>query len=265
GSHQRSWLWGRRAVMEVLKHRRWPINQLYLGENLSDEERNQVARAAIDMGVTVQVEPPKRLRELCHNRQHQGFLARMSPFPYTAFNQLIGLIAAPNQPAQPLVAVLDAVQDPYNFGAILRSAEVLGVRATLVGTQGQVGVNSHVARSSAGAVNRIPICCETNLTQAVSRLKSRGFEIVGASEKADDTPCTDFNFDRPVALILGNEGKGISQPLLEQCDAMVSVPQSGEIGSLNVAVAASILFYEAQRRKRIKSLETETDNEQRDV
>ncbi len=249
GNHQRAWLWGRRAVQEVLDHQHWPVNLLILGENLSDEERDHVSTQAVELGISVQVESPKRIQELCRNRQHQGYLARMAQYPYTPFDQLVGLVNAPDLSAPPLIAVLDSIQDPYNFGAVLRSAEVLGVRATLVGKHGQVEVNSHVARSSAGAVNRVPVCCEKDLPHAVSILKNRGFTIVGASEKATDTPCQDFDFNQSVALVMGNEGQGISRVLMELCDHLVSIPQSGAIGSLNVTVAASILFYEAQRQK----------------
>ncbi len=258
GNHQRAWLWGRRAVQEVLDHQHWPINLLILGENLSDEERDHVSKQAVEKDISVQVESAKRIQELCRNRQHQGYLARMAPYPYVPFEQLLELANASGASAPPLIVVLDSIQDPYNFGAVLRSAEVLGVSATLVGVHGQVDVNSHVARSSSGAVNRVPIARQADLAHGVGVLKDRGFTIVGASEKATDTDCHDFDFNRPVALIMGNEGQGISKPIMEKCDHLVSIPQSGAIGSLNVAVAASIFFYEAQRQK--KQPDNETDN-----
>jgi 23S rRNA (guanosine2251-2'-O)-methyltransferase len=147
-----------------------------------------------------------------------------------------------------LCVLLDRVQDPYNFGAMLRSAEVFAADAVFIGEREQVGVTSMVARSSAGAVNRVPIVRVAELEAAADRLRARGLTLVGASEKGEGI-LTGVDFTRPVAVMIGSEGVGIRDSLTSRCERLVRIPQAGRIGSLNAAVAASIFLYEARRQR----------------
>jgi 23S rRNA (guanosine2251-2'-O)-methyltransferase len=144
--------------------------------------------------------------------------------------------------------VLDAIQDTFNFGAIVRSAEAMGARGIFVGTASQAGVNSLVARASAGAVNRIPIAETEDLGALFDILRQAGAQVLAADEKGG-TPCTACDLCRPTAVVLGNEGRGVRPELLSQCDERVCIPMSGAIASLNVAAAAAVLLYEAWRQK----------------
>lgn len=242
GSHQRSWLWGRNLVRETLAAGRWPIVELRLAEDLPGDELNAALQTAGNQGVTAEVVSREVLERLCHTSEHQGYLARMGSFPYQTTQDI--LAAAPGRA---LFLILDSLHDPYNFGAILRSAEIFGVTGVFIGTARQVPVTSMVARSSAGGVNRVPIAQVEDLAQLASQLKSSGFEIVGASEKGTVT-LPEFTFPERTAIVIGNEGEGIGEPLLAECTRLVRIPQVGQLGCLNAAVAASIFCYEAGKR-----------------
>jgi 23S rRNA (guanosine2251-2'-O)-methyltransferase len=221
---------------------RWPIAELRLADDLPGDELNAAMEKAKNQGVTAEVVPRDALERLCHTSEHQGYLARMGPFPYQTVDALLAASSG-----RALFLVLDALQDPYNFGAILRSAEIFGVTGVVIGTARQVPVTSMVARSSAGGVNRVPIAHVEDLAQLASQLKSSGFEIVGASEKGTVT-LPEFRFPKCTAIVIGNEGEGIGEPLLGECTRLVRIPQVGQLGCLNAAVAASIFCYEAGKR-----------------
>lgn len=242
GSHQKCWLWGRHLVIETLRAGRWPILDLYLSDRLPAALAGEAREAAERVGVPICVESPDALSRRCHTEEHQGFLARMSEFPYARMEDILA-----ERPASPLYALTAGIQDPHNLGAILRSAEVFGLDALFIEERGQVGVTSMVARSSAGAVNRIPVA-RARLLALADRMRAEGIAVVGASEKAA-TGISDFDFARPCAIVIGNEGSGISAELAARCSAMVRIPQAGAIGSLNAAAAAAVFFYEARRQR----------------
>jgi 23S rRNA (guanosine2251-2'-O)-methyltransferase len=248
GSHQRSWVWGRHAVLEILHAQQWPAREVYLDEALAPGDLCVARSLAEQMGATITIEPAERLTQLCNTAEHQGYLARMRPFPYADADAMLAHPALDGSGAAPLFALLDGIQDPFNFGAIIRSAEALGVAAVAIGGHRQAEVTSQVARSSAGAVNRLPIVRVEDLPDLARRLQERGVRLAAASEKAARA-CSDWDFSTPAALVLGNEGHGVSPELMDLCDVRLCVPQHGGIGSLNVAAAAAILFYEAARQR----------------
>ena len=254
GNHQKCWIWGRNTVAETLAAGRWDILELHLADSLPTEERESLQNIARRQDVPVAVEPAEQLHRTCKSAEHQGVIAKMPPFPYSDPQAVLTA-----RPPCPLYVILDAIQDPFNFGAIVRSAEVLGVDAVFIGENQQVGVTSLVARTSAGAVNHIPIARVPDLTEFVRRLRETPVCIVGASAEAK-VPVHQYDFQKPTAMIVGNEGRGISEELLLLCDETLRIPQSGRVGSLNAAVAASIIFYEAsrQRRERAKSNQPKT-------
>jgi 23S rRNA (guanosine2251-2'-O)-methyltransferase len=243
GSHQKCWIWGRNAVMETLQAGRWLILDLYLSRQLPPDLLGQASALSARQGLTPAVEDPEVLARLCHTTEHQGYLARMTDFPYAGEAQVMDAL-----PANPFCLILDGIQDPYNFGAIIRSAEVFGANAIFIGEAGQVGVTSMVVRSSAGAVNRIPIVRVPDLETLAGDLKVRNIRIVAASEKATGN-LMDNDFRPGSAIVIGNEGVGPRPGLLTLCDSVVKIPQVGHIGSLNAAVAAGIFFYEVRRQR----------------
>jgi len=243
GSHQRCWIWGRYPVLETLRAGRWPVLELRLADRLGAGERTETEKLARQSGTAVSVVPLEELTELCGSTEHQGYAAKMPPFPYADANQVL---AAAGE--CPLFLMLDSLQDPHNFGAILRSADALGIDGVFVGTTGQAEVTSLVARSSAGAVNHVPLAQVEDLTELATLMKERGWRLIAASEK-EGLPADQCDFCGPTVLVIGNEGAGIRPELLRQCDANVTIPQFGHAASLNAAVSAGILLYEARRQR----------------
>lgn len=249
GSHQKCWLWGRNAVVEAIRGELWPIVELHISDDLPADEREMVCRAAARLGISPAIVPDSEIVKLCHTAEHQGYLAKMAEYPYAEWSEtLVALRALPN----PLALALDAVQDPYNFGAILRSAEVFGVDAVLIGANGQVGVTSMVARSSAGAVNRVTIARVADLPRALCAMRDAGMAIIGASEHAEST-IENIDFGCGLALVIGSEGSGLSPAVQKECGGFARIRQHGSIGSLNAAIAASIILYEIRRQRAHKS------------
>jgi len=243
GSHQKCWLWGRNVVLETLRAGAWPVLELHLAGTLAADELEAARRLAERHGIQVKVQAAARLEQLCHAPEHQGYLAKMGPFSYADAEMLLA-----DRPPAPLYAVLDSIQDPHNFGAVVRSAEVFGLDAVFIAEREQVGVTTAVARASAGAVSRVPIARVVDLPVLAARLKAAGVALVAASEKAD-APITAHDFLGATAIVIGSEAHGIRPALLERCDALVRIPQHGRIGSLNAAAAAAVVFYEARRQR----------------
>lgn len=243
GNHQKCWIWGRHTVLETLRAGKWPILELIVSRELAETERREVFGLAAEAGLRVRLEESDAIRRLCGSGEHQGLIARMPPYPYDSVDSLLETC-----PPAPLFVILDSFQDPYNFGALLRSADIFGVDGVFVSDRGQVDVTSLAARASAGAVNHVRIAQVASLPELARRLRERGVSLVAASEKAQ-TPVSQFDFRQAAAVIIGNEGAGIRPELLELCDAHVTIPQQGHVGSLNAAVSAGVLLYEASRQR----------------
>lgn len=243
GSHARCWIWGRNLVRETLIVGRWPIVELHLAEGLPDDQLEEARAMATHLGARVRIAGRDVLDRLGHTSEHQGYLAKMGPFPYTTADDLLA-----GAPRRPLYLVLDAIQDPYNFGAMLRSAGAFAVDGVFVGTVHQAPVSSMVARSSAGVVNRVAIAQVDDLVGLAQTLQDRKVSLVGASEKAD-LSLTACDFRDATAIVIGNEGTGIRAELLERCDALARIPIDGSVGSLNAAAAAAVFCFEVRRQR----------------
>jgi len=243
GSHQRCWIWGRMPVLETLHAGRWPVLELHLSERLAADETDHAVRAAERLAVPVTIAAPATLARLCRSEEHQGYLAKMPPFPYDDPAELLD-----ERPERPFYVLLDSLQDPFNFGAILRSVDALGVDAVFVGDTGQVEVTSLVVRASAGAVNHVRLARVGDLATWIGQLQQAGIAVVGTTPSAK-RDVSRYDFRAPVAVVLGNEAGGIRPQVLELCDERVSIRQYGHIGSLNAAVSAGILFYEVRRQR----------------
>jgi 23S rRNA (guanosine2251-2'-O)-methyltransferase len=244
GSHQKCWIWGRNVVWETLESGVWPIVELYTSDQLDEQVRRDVERLSEAHEIPALTETTEQLTRRCRSSAHQGFVAKMTPFPYADAGEAIDGLGE-----SPLAVVLDSIQDPFNFGAVIRSAEVLGAEAMFVSTRDQAEVSSLVARTSAGAVNRLPISQSDDLAALVPALKDRGLCVVAAAQ-SEGVPVEDVDLTRPTAFVIGNEGCGIRPELFALCDESVTIPQAGHVESLNAAVSAGILFYEAGRQRR---------------
>ena len=237
-NHNRCWIWGRNVVLETLRANRWPVMEC------EPSARDEAVAIAADRGLNVVSVRDSEITKNCRSEDHQGLAARMPPFPYWDVTTLLKAL-----PPNPALVLLDRIQDSHNFGAIVRSAEVLGIDGVIVGIHEQASVNSQVARSSAGAVNYVPIAESNDLEATVRDLRNCGFQIVGASDHAEQ-PIFETDFRQATLVLIGNEGRGI-QPILQAlCTQFVQIPMLGRVNSLNAAVSAGILFYEILRQRR---------------
>ncbi len=245
GNHQKSWIWGRNLVLETLRGRKWKPVELLITETFTGDECSEAKRLAPDLDVQLEEVPADRIRQLCGTSEHQGFAAKMPAFPYSDVSQLA---EAMRESGPALFIICDRIQDPHNFGAIVRSADGFGVSAIVISTTKQVGVTSQVARSSAGAVNHVPIIQTESIANTARDLQAAGVAIVACSEKAKQS-IGDCDLTRPIALVIGNEGRGVSHEMLELSDELVSIPMFGTVSSLNAAVSAAVAMYEAARQR----------------
>ena len=227
-------VYGRRAVREALRGRRQVLEVLATERALSGEDW---------LGdVKPKLRPDRELSELAGTRDHQGVVARVEPYRYADAYELASR-------EQPLLAVLDRVTDPRNLGAVCRSAEGAGATGVVVPAHGSAIVTPAVARSSAGAIEHLPIAVVTNLARYLEEVKGPQLWVYGAAGDAG-TSMWDADLAGGVALVFGAEGKGLRPLVRRTCDALVSIPLAGEVGSLNVSVAAAVLLYEARRQRR---------------
>lgn len=241
-NHNRAWLWGRHAVLETLRAGCWIPLEVALSPRCPSEIAQEVYRYTQDQAVALIKETDADLTKRCRSEDHQGLAVRLPEFPYANFDKICETAT--------VWLVLDRIHDSHNFGAMVRSAVGLGVDAVLVGETEQSAINRQVVQSSAGAVNLLPIVRVSSLVETINALRSRGVKIVAASEKAEQSIFT-ADLTLPVAMIIGNEGRGVSAELLARCTLPVRIPMANQLGSLNAAVAAGIVCYEVLRQKTI--------------
>jgi 23S rRNA (guanosine2251-2'-O)-methyltransferase len=247
GSHNRSWIWGGHVVLETLRAGVWRPIEVAITPRCG-EKQTEIRRLVERHGLMLQETTDIALTRRCRAEDHQGLAAAMPPFPYASFDELLA-----RRPGLTAWLVLDRLQDSFNFGAIVRSAHALGIEAVVIGSSEQAEVNSQVVRSSAGAVNWLPIARVERLTDTLKALREIGVRPVAATEKASAV-IDQGDLRGPAAVVIGNEGRGIQAEILRQCSLQVRIPMSGRVGSLNAAVAAGILCYELSRQRRQKDL-----------
>jgi len=244
GSHQKCWLHGRHAVLETLRAARWRPLELWLADDLETEVRTEATTLASTQQIPLVESDNDAMTTRCGGVAHQGLMAKMPPFPFAELDDVLT-----NAKSPAFFLILDGIQDPFNFGAILRSADVLGADGVFIPAESQSDVTLQVARSSAGAVNYVPIARVSDLGALLTLLRERGVRGVAASGTAQIS-ASECDLTAPCALVIGNEGAGVRDELLQACDTQVRIPQTGHVDSLNAAVAAGILCYEVQRQRR---------------
>lgn len=196
----------------------------------------------------VETLPPETFRKKYGKFTHQGIIGYFSPLQTLELETFIE--QAYQSCAHPALVLADEIQDPQNLGAMIRSAWVLGLQGLVLPRHRSAPLNETVAKCSTGAIESLPIACVSNLSQAAQTLKKKGFWIVGVDMEGDRA-CYEFNFNTPVALVIGGEEKGVRPILKKNCDFTVSIPMAGELGSLNASTAAAIVFYEIHKQRAI--------------
>lgn len=197
--------------------------------------------------IPFQYVPIEKLNGITH-ANHQGVIALISPIPYYDISVVLPGIYESGR--EPFLLVLDGITDIRNFGAIARSAEAAGVDAIIIGSKKVAMINFDAIKTSAGALNRIPVCREENIDKTIRFLKDSGISIYGATEKAE-LSCFDVDFAGPVALVLGSEDEGLSTSVLKEADKLVKIPMEGTIASLNVSVACGIILFDIVRKRKL--------------
>lgn len=241
-------LYGVNPLIEALRAERLPT-EIVIAEGARDARLRELIELAQARRVPVKHAPRAKLDREVGNSLHQGVIAHISPAAYADVETLLDTIAENvGSSCEPLVVVLDGIEDPRNLGAILRTAECAGVNGVFIPERRAAGLNETVAKASAGAVEHLPIARATNLSRLIEQLKERNVWIVGTAAQAA-TNYTEWDWTRPSAVVLGGEGSGLHRLVREHCDMLVRIPVRGKIESLNVSVAAGVILYEAQRQR----------------
>lgn len=237
-------VYGIRPVIEALLSGK-EAEKVFIQKGLRGEVIGELIRLLKDHASPYQYVPIAKLNKLTR-KNHQGVVAYLSP---VSFFSIIDVIPAVYEKGEtPFVVLLDKVTDVRNFGAILRTAECSGVHAVLIPSRNTAQLNSGTIKSSAGAIYKVPICREDNLKKTIDFLKESGLKVIAATEKAESN-LYHADLTGPVAIIMGSEGEGVSEEYLKRANEKVKIPMLGEIGSLNVSVAAGVMMYEVVRQR----------------
>lgn len=240
-------IYGKNPVIEILSNPSSVIEELYLSRDGKKSSTADIIKTAKGRGIRTTLLTKEELTDLCETHSHQGIAARVKDFEYTDLSDIIAQAKESNQ--QLLLIILDHLEDPQNLGAIIRTADVLGAHGVVIPKDRAASVTAAVVKASAGAVNYLPVSRLVNLSTIIRDLKKEGVWIVGAdSSSLKPIQNEDFkNLD--IALVIGNEGKGLGHKIKSECDFLVSIPQVGKVSSLNASVAAGILIYEIIRQR----------------
>jgi 23S rRNA (guanosine2251-2'-O)-methyltransferase len=246
------YIWGRNPVLETL-HSVRQVKRILLAEGQREAPPiATIVAEAQQRHIPVETVPRARLDQLSKGAVHQGCIALVADRTYVSTNDLLAHAASKNE--APFLLILDAIQDVNNLGSLLRTAEAAGMHGVIIPEHRAAEVNATVVKTSAGATEHLLIAQETNLTRTIEYLKKQNLWVVGLAGEAQ-TLYNQADLKGPLALVVGNEGKGISRLVREHCDLLIKLPMHGYINSLNAAVAGSIAIYEALRQRTTTSTE----------
>ncbi len=236
---------GRNAVMQALESDR-TIDSVTVAEGQRGGQAAKIIEICREKGIPVKYADSRKLDKLCGGAAHQGVAAFAAAHDYAELDDIFNL--AQSRGESPFIVICDGLEDPHNLGAILRTAEAAGVHGVIIPKRNSVTLNYTVAKTSAGAIEYVPVVKVTNIAGTIDTLKGRGVWVFGAD--MEGTPWTELDFTGSVALVIGSEGRGLSKLVREKCDFIASLPMKGKINSLNASVAAGILMFEASRQRK---------------
>lgn len=236
---------GRNAVIEVLRSER-TVEQILVANGDVSGSINMILALAKEKKIVIKHVDRKKLDQLSQTGAHQGVIAQITPYNYCDIDDIINY--AEEKGEKPFIVILDEIEDPHNFGSIIRTAETCGVHGIIIPKRRNVGLTPAVYKASVGAIEHMKIAKITNINSAIDKLKERGIWVYGADMNGENY-CYDIDFRGAVALIIGSEGKGILKLTKNKCDVLVKIPMVGNISSLNASVAGGILMYEVLKQK----------------
>lgn len=235
---------GRNAVLEALRGPR-EVREVLISRGTGRRGAVQEIISLCERrGVPVREVPRERLEEMSATPSPQGVIALVSPYAYYQLSD----VPAPGEGKAPLVLVLDGVEDPRNFGSLLRVADATGTDAVIIASRRSVGITPAAAKASAGAAEHVKVVRVSNIPSVLNRLKHDGYWVVGA-EATGGVPYFELDLTGPLALVLGGEGRGLGRLVSERCDFVACLPMLGSVDSLNVSAAGAVMLYEAVRQR----------------
>jgi len=237
-------IFGTRAVIEAVNAGK-EIDKIIIQKGLSNQLYTELRKAIKDLDIPIQIVPPEKINRIT-TKNHQGVLAFIAQVTYYEAEDMLATVFEKGK--VPLVLILDRITDVRNFGAIARSADCAGVDFIVIPSRGAAQINADAVKTSAGALNRIPVCREENLKNTIEYFKESGLQIVACHEKTDSYHY-DADLTKPTAIIMGSEENGISNEYIKRSDIQVKIPMVGNIASLNVSVATGIILFEAVKQR----------------
>ncbi|WP_082034367.1 23S rRNA (guanosine(2251)-2'-O)-methyltransferase RlmB [Cohnella kolymensis] len=249
---EEEYLAGKHPVLEALKSGR-SLNKIWLSNQAQRHLVQPIMEEARARGIVIQQVEKRKLDQLVPDMQHQGVVAQAAAVSYAEVEDLLARAAERSEP--PLLVLLDEVEDPHNLGSVLRTVDCAGAHGVVVPKRRSAGLTAVVAKTSAGAVEYVPVARVANLVQTMDKLKAAGVWIAGADIGAE-SGFYETDLTGPLAVVIGSEGKGLSRLVRENCDFILSLPMYGRINSLNASVAAGVILYEAVRQRQAKQQKT---------
>ncbi|AKL97072.1 tRNA/rRNA methyltransferase SpoU [Clostridium aceticum] len=237
---------GRNPVMEALKSHR-EIDKILVAKGAKEGSIQKIIAMAKEQGVFIQYVERQKLNELSESDNHQGVIAMVAAYKYSELEDILEI--AKTRGEKPFVLLLDEITDPHNLGSIMRTADAVGAHGIIIPKRRSVGLTATVAKTSAGAIEYVPVVKVSNIAQTIDKLKSEGLWVAGA-DLGGKSNHFEADFTGAIALVIGSEGKGISRLIREKCDFLVTIPMVGKVASLNASVAAATLMYEVLRQRK---------------
>ncbi|MCL1971608.1 MAG: 23S rRNA (guanosine(2251)-2'-O)-methyltransferase RlmB [Endomicrobia bacterium] len=235
-------IYGRNPVLELLKAGKRTVNKILIAQTARGTAITEIINLAKNKGIAIHNVPPEKLDKYSENSQ--GIAAEVSPMEYTEIEELI---AKAKQNKNPLLVLLDGIEDPHNLGAIIRNCVAFGADGVIIPKWRAAGVNETVSKSSAGAIEHIPVSRVVNTNQTIDLLKERGFWVAGAENGGQTLEEAKLPF--PLVIIIGSEGFGLHQLTKKNCDFLISIPQKNTISSLNASCASAVILYEVSKKR----------------
>ena len=236
---------GRNAVREALKAGR-PAECLMIQRGEKKGTVSPIVAQCLDMKIPVKEVDQKKLDFMCGHSNHQGVILVAAAKEYSTLEDIFALAEERNE--APFIIICDGLEDPHNLGAVIRSAEAAGAHGVVIPSRRSTGLGYTVGKSSAGALEYMPVARVTNITAAINEMKEKGVWVYAAD--MDGKPYYETDMSGAIAIIVGSEGKGVGRLVKENADVVVSIPMKGKINSLNASVAASILMFEASKTRK---------------
>lgn len=235
---------GRNAAKEALKSGR-AIDSVLVARGEKTGALPPIIAECRERGIPVKEVDPKKLDFMCGHGNHQGIIMTAAAHEYATVDEILAAAREKNEP--PFIIICDSIEDPHNLGAIIRSAECCGVHGVIIPERRSAGLSGIVGKTSAGALEYMPVARVTNLPETIKQLKKQGVWVYCAD--MDGTPYRDADLKGALALVIGSEGSGVSRLVKENCDGVLSIPMKGHINSLNASVAAAILMFGAAEKR----------------